>query len=240
MGRAGSDYGESSVGESYAVVSRLLELEPLALGMSTGWDQEARGDWEQLQRNAEQFNPFCFELSALSVDELPSLVHFSSRKMSWSPDLSFHGPAKGMGEAEIARVVPLLAHLARYGPVIMHPDTMGELNDYRVLESKLLIENMDARKPIGATPEQLEKIFRQLYLAGFCLDLAHVKTLDPTMALGHELLDRFADRLGEVHISSVDQGCHHIETNLADIELYAPLLARATHVPWILESAPAE
>jgi hypothetical protein len=239
MGRAGGD-NQGGLGKPHAVVSSLLALSPLALGISTGWDVTNRGNWKELYRVAEAFNPFCFELSALSASEIPSLTKFVSQELPLNGYVSFHGPSKGMEDVDQKQVIRYLHALRLYGHVIMHPDTMGEMEPYRLLESNLLIENMDSRKPIGAYPDQLEEVFKTLPLANFCLDVAHAKSIDPSMQLAHELIDRFSYRLKEVHISSVDSGDHHIETTLADIQLYSPVLSRVTEVPWILESAPAE
>jgi hypothetical protein len=42
--------------------------------------------------------------------------------------------------------------------IVMHPDTMDELALYRPLGHKLLLENMDSRKPDGRTPEDLHHV----------------------------------------------------------------------------------
>jgi hypothetical protein len=240
MGRAaGSDMTAPSPRHGL-VVAKLLALRPLELGLSTGWDAAARGEWAKLHAEAEAFNPRCFELSALSADELPSLLEWLRRAKPKASHLSFHGPSKGMQDADLDRVVALLEPMTAFGPVVMHPDTMGELAPYRRLASALLIENMDARKPVGARPADLDEIFAELPEARFCLDVSHVVSIDPTMQLGFDLVERHGARLAEVHVSSVDAGCHHVETTVADIGRYRPLLARCTAVPWILESAPAE
>ena len=44
--------------------------------------------------------------------------------------------------------------------------------------------------------------------AGFCLDIAHAHTIDPSMSVAGELLDRFRGRLREVHLSSIREGAH--------------------------------
>ena len=100
----------------------------------------------------------------------------------------------------------LAAALADLPPVVdaivLHPDTLTEPEAYRALGRRAVLENMDARKSAGTTVAELEALFELLPEAGFCLDVAHVWSLDPTMALGHELLDAFRLRLTHVHVSS--------------------------------------
>lgn len=53
---------------------------------------------------------------------------------------------------------------------------------------------------------------------------------------GRALLDRFADRLRHVHLSSLDQDGHHVPLTGDDEELFTGLLERCRNVPWILEA----
>ncbi len=79
-------------------------------------------------------------------------------------------------------------------------------------------------------------MFAALPEAGLCLDVAHVWTNDPTLALGHELLDAFGDRLRQLHVSGIEPDGTHRTTTAADLALYEPLLERCDHVPWLLEA----
>src|ERR1700694_24733 len=75
--------------------------------------------------------------------------------------------------------------------IVAHPDTLNELAPYLGLDTRLVLENMDDRKATGRTADELAPVFDELPRAGFCLDVAHVHSIDPTMAALHELLDRF-------------------------------------------------
>ena len=96
---------------------------------------------------------------------------------------------------------------------------------------------MDARKPSGRTVAELAPLFAALPEAGFCLDVAHAHTVDPSMALAADLLDAFRARLREVHLSSIRDG-GHVTLTPEDERAFAPHLDRCRDVPWILE-APA-
>jgi hypothetical protein len=116
---------------------------------------------------------------------------------------------------------------------VLHPDLYP---DATLLGRHAVFENMDAAKSFGRTRDDLATVFGRHPEAGFCLDVAHVWTNDPTLALGHELLDAFGDRLRQLHVSGIEPDCRHRETTAADLALYEPLLARCGHVPWILEA----
>lgn len=219
------------------VAGFLLSLCPSALGFSTGANEGNRGDWPALIAAARTFSTAAIELSALGYDELPGLAaHIAADGV---PDgfghVSVHGPAKRVPD-DISPVVALLENLARsVGSLVMHPDVMGDPAAYVSLGPALVIENMDARKPVGAYVSDLERIFTLVPEAGFCLDLAHVKTLDPSFALAGELIASFRSRLRELHISGIDGGCHHVPMSLDDARAYAPWLSQLQDVPWIVE-----
>jgi len=212
----------------------------LTLGCSTGYMHEQRGDWPGLVRSAARQCPFAVELAALAEPELPGLVRY----LEECPSLPFfyvsvHAPSKKRRVPE----VDLVGMLARLPPaidaVVVHPDALGDPSLYRSLGRRLVIENMDARKSDGRTASELEPFFDELPEAGLCFDVAHAKSVDPSMASGEAILDAFGDRLRHVHLSSLDQDCHHVPLTEGDESLFAPLLDRCRDVPWILEAPPS-
>ncbi len=133
-----------------------------------------------------------------------------------------------------APIAPLDIELLVTGfDTILHPDRYP---DATALGERAVFENMDANKEFGCTVEDMATVFERNPSAGFCLDVAHVWTNDRSLALGHELLDAFGDRLRQLHVSGIEPNCDHRETTDADLALYEPLLARCGHVPWILEA----
>jgi hypothetical protein len=151
--------------------------------------------------------------------------------------VSVHAPTKRVETGDRA----LAAALAELPPVVdaivLHPDTLSEPAAFRALGRRAVIENMDARKDAGTTVSELADLFDVLPEAGFCLDVAHVWSLDPTMALGHELLDAFRLRLTHVHVSSLTPACEHVPLLSEHEALFADVLERCVDVPWILEAA---
>lgn len=202
--------------------------------------QDLRGNWERQVAAAWEISPFAIELSALSESELPSLGEYldSARSLPFRY-ISIHGPSKQRELPEQELVVEL-GKLAGYADgVVMHPDTFELAELYRPLGHKLLLENMDARKPTGRTSEELAAVFAELPEAGFCFDIAHAWSIDPGMAVAADLLDRFGDRLRHVHLSSLSHDLHHVPLTADDEELFRSTLERCVDVPWIFEAPPS-
>jgi hypothetical protein len=218
--------------------SSLLRQHSL-IGCSTGYMEGQREDWEELVVQAAAVSGLATELSAISEPELPSLIAY----LRQSPFLPFryisvHGPSKQrrLGEREL---VELLATMPAWiDAIVMHPDTIEDPDLYKPLGRRLVLENLDARTQDGRTAEELARLFDALPDAGLCFDIAHAKSVDPTMAVGRVMLDHYASRLRHVHVSSLDEDSHHVPLSDEDELLYPPLLQKCRDVPWILE-APA-
>jgi sugar phosphate isomerase/epimerase len=138
----------------------------------------------------------------------------------------------------------LVSRLAELPPIVdaivLHPDQIEDPMLYAPLDRRLLIENMDSRKASGRFAPELAQLFEQLPAAGFCFDIAHAWTVDPTMRAAENLLDSFATRLRHVHLSSMSDDLAHVPLSTEQEGLFAPLLSRCSDVPWILEAEPPE
>ncbi len=207
------------------------------LGASTG--VVGRGaDWPALVAAACGISSHAVELAALDAAELPALMAFlAGRPRLPFRHVSVHAPVKGLccSDAEIAEQLARLPFGVR--SIVVHPDLIEDPAPYRALGHRLVIENMDERKGAGRTAAELARLLDALPEAGFCLDIAHAHTVDPSMAVAAELLDSFRCRLREVHLSSIRAGAH-VPLTPEDEALFAAHLARARDVPWILEAAP--
>jgi hypothetical protein len=220
-------------------VGELLELNAGLVGPSTGYMVGARGDWPRLVAAAESCSLDVVELSALSARELPSLLRFLSEAGELPFEhVSVHGPSKGWDGSPAALATALCAIPAQIDGIVMHPETLGEIEAFADLGARLRLENMDTRKDDARTVLELARYFEALPQARFCFDIAHAQLHDPSMGLAHELLDAFADRLAEVHISSIELDGEHVPLRAADAEAFLPVLERCAGVPWVLE-APA-
>jgi hypothetical protein len=205
------------------------------LGASTGWMQERRGDWPALVESALAVSTFAVELAALDERELPGVeAYLLGRPPLPFRYLSLHAPSKGRDLPEPELIERLSALRTCVDAIVVHPDTMESPTAWRALGSVLVLENMDPRKADGRTAAELEPYFTALPDAGLCLDVAHASAIDP--GEGERLLDAYAGRLRHLHVSSLDEDCHHTTLDPADERAWAPLLRRCRDVPWILEA----
>jgi hypothetical protein len=209
----------------------------LAIGASTGYMSGHRNDWDAMARMAAEESLGAVELSALSEPELPVLLDW----LDTEPSLPFrwiaaHGPTKErtMPEDDFVAVLARLA--TRVETIVLHPDTMDDFALYRRLGAKVAVENMDTRKAVGQRADQLQLIFDEIPDARLCFDVAHASAVDPSMEQGGRILDRFGARLSHVHVSSLDERCHHVSLTEDDEERFDSLLSRCRDVPWILEA----
>ncbi len=207
------------------------------LGASTGVVGRG-GDWPALVSAACSISSHAVELAALDAAELPALMAFlAGRPRLPFRHVSVHAPVKGLdrSDAETAEQLARLPFGVR--SIVVHPDLITDPAPYRALGHRLVIENMDDRKGAGRTAAELAPLLDALPEAGFCLDIAHAHTVDPSMAVAADLLDAFRCRLREVHLSSIRDGAH-VPLTPQDEALFAAHLARCRDVPWILEAAP--
>jgi hypothetical protein len=209
----------------------------LTVGCSTGYMVDARGDWPTLVKMSAATSTLAVELSALGEEELPRLVDFLQDDPSMPFHyVSVHAPSKNLSLSDRDRVDLLATLPPRVRSIVVHPDVLEDIDAWRPLGRRLVIENMDARKASGQTADQLEGLFDALPDAGLCFDIAHAKHVDPSLDEGRAILDRFTARLRHVHLSSLDQDGHHVPLTSEDEALYARLLERCRDVPWILEA----
>lgn len=219
-------------------VEELLRSNGDLVGASTGYMAGARGDWPRLVAAAESCSLEVVELSALAAPELPGLCAFLAEQADALPfaHVSVHGPSKGWRGTPDALATTLVGLPWQVDGIVMHPETLGDPSVFAALGARLRLENMDSRKPDARTADELARYFEALPAARFCFDVAHAQLHDPTMALAHELVDAFGDRLVEVHISSIEPQGAHVPLRAEDAEAFAPVLARCVGVPWVLEA----
>jgi hypothetical protein len=182
------------------------------IGFSTG--SLAYGDFKRAIKRLNGSNTNAIELSALRKNELEPLVsNFKHLDLSQYKYISVHAPSK-FNENEEKHIIKLLEKFIKFNiPIVVHPDSIYDYSRWRALGSFLLVENMDKRKPIGRTVEELQKIFDLLPESKLCFDIAHARQNDKTMHEACRILKVFGSRVAEIHISDVCNDSNHIRIN---------------------------
>ena len=210
------------------------------IGFSTG--ALAFGDFRRALRMLAPLRLPVVELSALRDTELaPLLASLDSLDLSPYSYVSIHAPSsfKTLSERDASELLRRL--LPRRWPVVVHPDVLGGDGCWEGFGEWLCVENMDKRKPIGRTAEELKEVFDRFPRASLCFDIGHARQVDPTMGQAALILRRFGNRLKQVHISEVNSRSQHDAisfTALNSFRKIAHLIPPAT--PIVLETIVAE
>jgi len=175
------------------------------------------------------------ELSAIRFGELEDLVQaFPVLDLRQFSHVSFHAPSNFTEDEEVGLAAICAAHKL---PTVLHPDVIINPSLWLTLGSSLLVENMDHRKRIGQTTDEIKALLELFPEAGLCLDMAHARKLDPSLGLLHDFLTLFSDRIREIHISEIDDNGHHFPMSDAcveDFKTVSYLIPRG--IPVIIES----
>jgi hypothetical protein len=178
------------------------------------------------------------EVSALRESEVADLLAvLDDLPLEGLDYVSFHAPSHLDGMSDQQLIHQLQPVLEREWPIIVHPNIISDFDLWASLGNQILIENMDQRKPIGRTTEDLRWLFERLPDAGLCFDIAHARQVDPTMSVAVEILTEFRDRLAELHISEVDSASRHVRISQMAMRSYQRVSTLIpAHIPVIIES----
>lgn len=206
------------------------------IGFSTGslaYGDFASGIQMQLATTAN-----VIELSALRENELEILLKaIGNINLEQFDYVSFHAPSKliNLREKDLIKLLSVVAE--QHFNIIVHPDIIQDFSQWKVFGDFLCIENMDKRKPIGQTTNDLLEIFERLPDASFCFDLAHAKQVDPTMIEAISIANVFKGRIKQLHISDVNSRSVHEPLNLEAILAFRKLRKYLNkETPMILET----
>jgi hypothetical protein len=178
------------------------------------------------------------ELSALRYRELgPLLRSLSELTLSSYKYISIHAPSSFDADQEMEIVNLLRRFVPASWPIVLHPDTVHDFSVWRTFGKQLAIENMDRRKPIGRTVEELKTIFEKVPDASLCFDIGHARQCDTTMTEASRILRSYADRLCQIHVSEVNTASHHDPLSFASVQAFAEVADLIpSWVPVILEA----
>jgi len=181
-------------------------------------------------------------LSALREQELPALIGaLPSLDLSGFTHISIHAPSRFEQISEMGAAKLLETAVGRGIGIVVHPDTIIDSEVWKKFGALLWIENLDKRKPIGRTAADLGTLFEEFPNAGFCLDVAHARQIDPTMSEAATMLIRFKERIRQIHASGLNANSTHSALSVAARSAFSQISHLIPNdIPIILESPVAE
>lgn len=210
------------------------------IGFSTG--TLALGDFRLGLKMLHGKKAVAVELSALRDTELRPLVEsLDELDLSQFEYVSVHAPSQFVTIDEV-QVLDLLSKVFdRNWPVVVHPDVIENWAAWKQYGDLVCIENMDKRKPIGRTADELKAIFERLPEASLCFDIGHAMQIDPTMLEARAILLECGQRIRQLHVSDVNSQSGHEPLNFVAESSFA----RVAHlippnVPVIMETPVSE
>lgn len=210
------------------------------IGFSTG--ALAYSDFKKAIDTLHNTSVNAIELSALRRHELdPLTTAIANLDLKQFKYVSVHAPSRYAADDE-KNVVSLLEAFAENNwPIVLHPDAIHDYKLWNHFGSLLLIENMDVRKSIGRTSDELDKIFEMLPNARLCFDIAHARQVDSSMHEAELILKRYSSITKQIHISEVDNNCRHnsiSESSIIDYKKVSKLIpaGAAIIIETIMES----
>jgi hypothetical protein len=189
-----------------------------AIGFSTG--ALAFGDFRRALDMLRPYPVSAVELSALRQPELePLRAAVAELDLSQYSYVAVHAPSQIEPATEPHVVKCLLEFAAKGWPIVIHPDAIHDYSLWRPFGGSLCVENMDKRKPVARTVDELEAVFYELPDAGFCLDLGHARQVDASMTEAYRMAKTYAAKIRQVHVSEVNTRSKH--DRLSDAAVFA-------------------
>jgi hypothetical protein len=207
----------------------------MQLGYSTG--ALALGDFRLGLERLRPYQLEAIELSALRANELAPLVEaIGSLDLHGYQYIALHAPSRFAAEEEKSVVEAISSVASRFNAIILHPDALFNRGLWKPLGERLCFENMDKRKSIGRTADELADLFSAFPHARLCFDLGHAWQVDHTMTESRQILRRFRERILQLHVSEVNTRSEHVPLTLTTVTAFRRVLDLLPNVPWILEA----
>jgi hypothetical protein len=211
-----------------------------AIGFSTG--AVALGDFRHAVSLLQELEVTAVELSALRPHELePLLGALDDLDLSGFEYVAVHAPV-GFSADEEEHIVRRLENIADRGwPIVVHPDSLFDYSRWMHLQHALCFENMDKRKPVGRTADELEILFRRFGDASLAFDIGHAHQVDRTMSEARMIVQKFGSRIRQIHVSEVNTFSRHVAVTASAKYAFRKVMdIISDEIPLIIESVVAE
>jgi hypothetical protein len=143
----------------------------------------------------------CFIRSG-AIQKLGNIIPFVKEY----PHRSIHLPAdiRYKNDAATKEILERAANFYRAVSadlVLVHPDLVDDWSVFAQFPLAWAIENMDNRKRSFRSPNDLLCFFKQNNNWKMVLDLNHCYSNDTSMQIAEEFIEKFKDRIAEIHLS---------------------------------------
>ncbi len=180
----------------------------MLIGFTTGKTDKL--SFEQKVKIFHDVGCTAIELSILDVNNIPEVLA-GLPLFTQYPFLyySVHAPARDFTFRNDERTTYVLDSIQKMhdalglSTIVVHPDKIEDWNVFDAYHLPFALENMDHRKNIGQTVENLKELFQKMNVP-MVLDVNHCYANDPTMQLATDMDIAFHDRIIEVQLSGFD------------------------------------
>ncbi len=149
------------------------------------------------------------EFSCNNVERLDGLATIQGSDVEGFKYVALHAPAlKFVYRNDVLTKAVLNAlqeahRRLKFRCVVLHPDRVEDWEVLKKFELPYAIENMDNRKEVGKTVEDMEAIFSE-HDYPMVLDINHCFVNDQSLELAKKLYTRFQDRIIELQVSGYE------------------------------------
>lgn len=209
----------------------------------SSWDYyriaAARNTDEEILKNfvypeANIVELMCHDKEHLDMELDPLLV--KEKFVSCSLHLPVHTYRDDDSSHKILKKIEALCSRFAIQNIVIHPDTVVDRSLFQQYQHlPFSIENMDERKKIWRSVEDVKKILDENPHISFTLDLQHCYVNDPTMQLAKDFHEALWDKLVQYHISWYHPEYLHYPLFKTNQDIIISSLQR-TDLPIIIES----
>tara|TARA_Y100000310_G_scaffold311212_1_gene357287 strand:- start:523 stop:1242 length:720 start_codon:yes stop_codon:yes gene_type:complete len=146
------------------------------------------------------------ELNCIDPNNLYELLKIKDNDLKKFDYISLHAPAIKMfyqDNQKTKKVLDLISEINKrldLKCIIIHPDRVIDWKIFLKYKLPLAIENMDKRKKTGKTDQSLNGFFKKTNFK-MILDINHCFTVDRSMRLTKRLIEKFQNKICQIHIS---------------------------------------
>lgn len=155
--------------------------------------------------------------------------------------VSLHAPAKGIsfkkGDEKAIQILSRLGDIVQAvgaQSVTFHADVLAEADILQHQSFTTSFENLTDRQGVARNVSEMQELFQRVSDARMTFDINHAFDEDPTGNLARDLVQKFRDRIVQLHISGLRSDQHHTLYSASESDAHFEII-RQFAVPLIHE-----